>query len=260
MQPISDPGTLNFFPGAKDVFHENLEMHSKYFLPLLSFDASKVDPSLDHPLHFVMPTESFNDCVGELSIEFHTEYCMCNWIGFDVRDGKYSFQADERFFDEKRISVDPGFLKGKFPNFPPYEQKYPIELAKNLAKARENYAIFKQEFLDKKRQEKFENWQDYMHLGSYPEDSNWAYGRKMDLEDVKLDISPEDQVARWGGSAADFDDYVTTNYPLTRDGRRFIYLGAINAHLFNYEFTGWDSILLFYDPVSKVALTTFDYT
>jgi len=260
MKLISDPGLLKFFPDTSDVFQGDLEMHSKYFFPLLTFDASIVDPSIEHPLHFVAPAESPEDGVGGLDNMFHAGYCMNNWIGFDVGRGKYCFQANEQFFHEARIAKDPDFLKGKFPNHPPYEEEYPVSLREGLAEARENYIAFKEAYLAGDQKERFEGWREHMHLGSVPHDANWAHCSMMEVESTNVELSVEDQIARWGGTAEDCRPTVSVNYPLTKDGRRFLYLGSIEATLFDYQFMDWDTILLFYDPVSKVALSTFDCT
>ena len=47
-------------------------------------------------------------------------------------------------------------------------------------------------------------------------------------------------------------------YPLTEDGRRFEYIGSLSGY--SYRENAADGVLLFFDPVEKIALFIFDWT
>ena len=109
------PPYLHPFPTAEDVFSRDVDLHRKHLIPLISIDASFVDPSWSGRLHVVAPKESFDGMVGEYCREFHTETCKDDVLGFRVSpDGKYEFLADFRYFlVERGIRPDsPRFLPG----------------------------------------------------------------------------------------------------------------------------------------------------
>lgn len=72
------------------------------------------------------------------------------------------------------------------------------------------------------------------------------------------EITAEPGCGNWSdGFPLDYDEDDNA-YPLTEDGRRFHFVGWLTAY--SYCDAGADGILLFYDPVEKIALFTFDWT
>ena len=87
------------FPDSKDVFSDNLELHQKHFLPLMTLDASVINPAWPEQLHIVSVKETYDGGVGEHCPAFHNDFCSENVVSFRVDDnGRYSFLTDFRFF------------------------------------------------------------------------------------------------------------------------------------------------------------------
>lgn len=94
LQPFMHP-----FPDAKEVFSDNLELHQKHFLPLITIDASAINPAWPERLHVVSVKETYDGGVGEHCSAFHNDFCTDNVVSFRVdENGRYSFLADFRFF------------------------------------------------------------------------------------------------------------------------------------------------------------------
>src|SRR5262245_53501863 len=87
------------FPAPETVFAGDIARHQRHFLPLMSLDASAIEPSWKGPLHIVSVKETADGAVGEHCREFHNALCLDNQVAFSVdSDGKYTFLGDFRFF------------------------------------------------------------------------------------------------------------------------------------------------------------------
>ena len=130
------PPHLHPFPDAEDVFSRDVDLHRKHLIPLISIDASFVDPSWSGRLHMVAPKEAYDGMVGEYCREFHSETCTDDVLGFRVsKDGKYEFLADFRYFlVERGIKSDsPGFLPGLLDGIVEHYENVEKEFSKTRA-------------------------------------------------------------------------------------------------------------------------------
>jgi NADH:ubiquinone oxidoreductase subunit len=217
------------FPGAEEVFSGRIDAHRKVLQPLLSVDASKVDPAWGGWLHFVMPIEPDDGLIGEDedSEPYHTDYCVTNWVAFEVRDSKYRFLADFRYF---RINSDKIRPENR-----DYLQSDYDEKEASLAETKRVFAATGELRAPMNPAVRVAWLND---LGGETGAANWtAFGLK-----ILAGRNEEGDFVR----------------PCTKDGRAFRYVGSLTG--WNYRPNAPDSILLFYDPETSVAALTFDYT
>jgi hypothetical protein len=216
---ILRPGMVAF-PEAESVFSGNVAAHRAVLQPLLSLDASTIDPAWSGRLHFVTPMEPYDGLLGDNTPTFHSGYCTLNWIGFRVHGSKYEFLGDFRYFE---INADPSdFIRSD------YEEK------------EKSYLESARLFHDEQRLGSPINppisveWFDELGGDAYA--GNWtAFGLNVEFSEVE-----NEQKA----------------HPLTQDGRRFRYVGCLAGY--NYRKNCADRVLLFFDPQEHVAVITFD--
>lgn len=222
------PEGLIPFPDAEAVFGGDIEAHRKVLLPLISIPADWVDKSLTGHLHFVTPIEPYDGLVGDETRQFHSGYCKSNWIAFRVADSKYEFLGDFRYF--KRNSDFEGQHAEANAKF---LADYYAEVEADFAETKANYNS------TGKLQRRRRNPAAWMEsLGGAARAENWtSFSETLELED-----SEQGEVA----------------HPLTTDGRRFRFVGEVRGSSFRKN--GADGVLLFYDPDSRTALLTFEWT
>jgi hypothetical protein len=216
-----DPGMIAF-PDAQFVFARDAAAHRAVLQPLLSIEASMIDPNWNGKLHFVTPFEPYDGLLGSDTKAFHSGYCTENWIAFRVRDSKYEFMGDFRYF---RINAEPSdFLRADYAE----KEKSYLETAK----------LFRVDGRLHPPGNRRISVEWVYDLGGDSEEGNWtAFGLPVERPD---------------------GDEGATAYPLTHDGRRFRYVGCLTG--FSYRKNCADGLLLFYDPKESIAVMTFEWT
>jgi hypothetical protein len=86
------------YPKYEDVFYDDIENHAKYFLPICSVNLKFMFPDRDEWVHFISVKEIYEGRVGENTFDFHTRYTKEDMFGFDIKDGKYKFDASWNYF------------------------------------------------------------------------------------------------------------------------------------------------------------------
>jgi len=241
---------LHPFPDADSVFApaENNQgvtpaQAAHMLLPLLSIDLSAVNPEWDGRIHMLSLLEYGDVCDGyfaEDMEEFHSYYTRPNWIGFHLnKHSRYSLAGDWRCFramsENKAVCEAPEVRKA-------YSEGHQY-FAQNRAFYAQNRAL--PYTLGCEKDDDYFKGREVL--------SQWSAGR----------IMPDS--GNWEGSG-DFPlDWVTTpddreNWlcPITEDGRSFVYIGS--ARGYEYHKGGPGRIVLFYDPVTRIALQTFDWS
>ena len=183
--------SMTGFPEPQDVFAGDVAAHRNVLQPLLSIDASDVDPSWRGKLHFVTPLEPYEGLLGEDSGEYYNDLVNLNWIAFRVRDSKYEFLGDFRYF---AINGEKGeWLSGTY--------------AEKEASYAESRKYFQEtgELRAPINRPKAVSW--FEELGGDAYDGNWcAFGADVEIDD--------------DGSA----------HPLTPDGRRYRFVGSVTGY------------------------------
>ncbi|MBL3687620.1 hypothetical protein D3248_11740 [Leucobacter zeae] len=235
VQPFLKP-----FPATEDVFVAgDLERASRLIDPLVSIDLSAVDPTWSGWIHIVSPIEPLDGYLGEDTEPFHNRHCGLNWIGFRLNESnRYEFLADWRYFlaesDDRAVAGDTGI-----------DEHYASE-RRSFAQVRDAYRehgrLLSMQYADRYGMEYVlqyplafvETWNEG------PGEGNWSGNDALEVVRVPNEEGWDDA------------------YPVTEDGRPFRFIAAVPG--WHYRDSGADSILLFFDPVTRVALVTFDWT
>lgn len=97
------PPYIKMFPETVDVFADRIEEHSNFLFPLFSIELSAINPSWNGKIYMLQFNE---DPYNRNRISAFNNYCKDYMIGFDIKDGKYSFKTDFKFFE-----LSPDWLK-----------------------------------------------------------------------------------------------------------------------------------------------------
>jgi hypothetical protein len=222
------------FPAPSEVFANRVEEHSNFLLPIGTLSLRRLSKQWDGVVHFVMPIEPCcgYGCPGERTDRYHNYLCRPNWIGYRMIGDKCELACDFRFFHKAYYAENPPTND--------ISKHEALELPGHYLKRRQEFERQAQIF----RQD---GWQDSLVrcLGGVSLGGNWAC-------DFPLSAYP-DQFEE-GGNVHNCDRVV----PRTEDGRDFHYIG--NVEMWNYISDTNGILLLFYDPVDRIVLTTIDWT
>ncbi len=219
------------FPQPEDVFAERVAEHAELLLPLATVDLALVDPELEGTVHFILPIEPDEGCVGEGGDAAFNSLCRENWLGYRYSGGRCVVATGFDFFLLPR-------LRGASTRL--------ADLNAHYAETRAGFARQRAEFQERGAlyhpglEPSAENRVALAALGGHAPGGNWT------VTDFPL--------VRTTGGAADR----ASPLPLTEDGRAFRYIGAVDAY--RYALTHDCALLLFFDPETRTALTTFDWS
>lgn len=229
---------LKVYPSDEQVFDEPVARYARHILPLVSIDLSAVNPSWQGWIHLVNTLEPYDGMVGQNTQAFHNYYLRENWIGFHINDqGRYELLGDFRYFYLESSSESlPDLYPAQRRNLEEHYAKQHAGFAEAKTRFAQQGAFFSQSLirynpdLDLSKQSPSVILEQ---LGGGVGAGNWADG-------FPLDESNEDDVR-----------------PLTPEGVPFHFIASVSG--WDYCPSGADSILLFYEPNSKIALLTFDW-
>lgn len=227
------------FPEPSAVFVADQQGLARHLHPLLSIDASMVNPEWSGQLHLLSPLEPYEGLVGELTEdwELHSELLKTNWIGFKLEDGRYRLCGDPRYFflDEGNTQLHEGR--------PDLQQELLQHYAEQQAAFEANRQFYR----------------EHGHLartdwGSDPVEFIDTLGGELDgranwVETVEF---PMDVVE------VDDDSGDSSVWPLSPAGRRFHHVLSVPG--WHYRSAGADRIVMFYEPVDGLVLFTFDWS
>ena len=230
------------FPDPGDVFVSEQIGLAEYMHPLVSIDLAIVNPEWSGFVHIVSPIEPAEGLIGDGTERFHNEYLNENCIVFKVENGKYSFMGDKRYFlkawDRSQVPSD------QIARYNELSEHYDVEersYRHGLSLYRKTGNVHR---LDADGNFVFGNREPeplLEKLGGYAEIYNFHVG--IDIE------------AEYGRNPTGHGDYVV---PYSKAGRPYRHVASVPGYF--YRNRGADSIVLFYEPVEKLALTTFDWT
>ncbi len=233
---------LTIFPDAKDVFAEPVEKYAELINPYLSIDLSTVNPAWKGKIHLVSPVEPIDGMIGELTSNAHNDYLKMNWIAFKLNsDDRYELLGDFNYFARENSSV-----KKSNKNLQAELETHYADNKTGFAEARAKYAKYGALYGDqgKTLAEKQALWTEpynYLdQLGGGACDSNWCSY----CDDIDMNMDDEEDV-----------------YPISPSGNRFYFIACVPGyHYITKGYSEPDSIVLFYEPIERIAWITFDYT
>jgi len=244
------------FPEPEVVFAGDVARHAEFLLPLASVDLSHLSRDWSGWLHFVTPIEPEEGMVGSEAGPYYNYLCRENWVGYHIRDGKYEFATDFRYFqksrqDEQQPAAEGAPDKARLSLAVHYEDMkggYNVQKANFHERGCLHHAWAKRGFFGYKNSDRVQLVKD---LGGVSREANWS----------NLDNFPLSSPGNWVDEEGTDWRLVC---PLTEDGRLFTYIGMVSVNEYvrpNPDFRGMDADLhLFYDPVGRIALTTFDFS
>jgi hypothetical protein len=242
---------LTVFPDAKDVFAEPVEKYATLLNPFISIDLSAVNPAWAGKIHLVSPVEPVEGFIGQYTQDFHNDFLKTNWIAFKLNaDNKYELMGDFNYFEHEN-----NHLKELHKEFQKEFDEHYAKNQKGFAEAKENYAKYGALY-DKYGGETLAEKQAYYdepsnlldQLGGNTGWANWT----VDCEDFGVKLNAEYYL-----------QYTDTDavYPIGPNGNRFYFIASVPAwHYITNGHGGADAIVLFYEPIERIAWLTFDYT
>lgn len=221
-------------PLPEDVFVEDQPWLSNYLMPLISIDLGILRTDLVGTIvHLLNPTEPADGIIGEQTTDFHNEFCGENWLAFRLTpDNKYSFLGNEAYFlssSQHKDIVDDYFkehIKSVQENYQKVKTKYKEK--GQLLPWQENNP---QNFLDRLGGE--------IWYGNWTDSSSIPSAFEMNIDESAHNL-PNDGIS------------------ITFKDKEFMYVGEVSGYSYCGE--GADSILLFYEPESRIVLFTYDWT
>lgn len=231
------------FPPAEEVFSEDVTRHARFLLPIASLDLAKVAPELSGVVHFIQPVEPYDGVVGEGGDDYFDHLCRENWVGFQYDGNKCRLACDFRFFELARLESLPSRSQRQTELLDRYLHHY--------EDVHFGYEQARQHFLT--------------HGALHPREEAPPFSEADRLELLKsLGGQSEQYSCNW----AAVDDMPLTRHsdyhsvPRTADGRDFIFAGELSTphYVWSRNYALGCELLLFYDPVSRVSLSTFDWS
>ena len=229
MQPKS---LLRPFPAAETVFAEPVARYARHLNPLVSIDLSTVDPALSGWIHLVSPIEPCEGYPGNGGKEAWGPYLQPNWIGFRLTpEHRYELLGDFRFFEIE--NADESEL----------DDSIPYSIAELYKEQHASFAAHKAVF---------------EHTGQICQLFKGSKPVPVEALSQLGGVAPVCNMV-WSdvpGAAFTYSDDDAA--PRTWDGRLYRFIASVPG--WRYRDAGADDILLYYDPVERIALQTFVYT
>jgi len=223
VQPIAG---LRLYPDPADVFVPDQPELATHLHPLVSIDLSLIDDDWRGWIHLVSPLEPHEVTLGYATTDYHSPLQIENWLGFAMEGDRYRLTGDLRYFARATTAAE---LPDRWPRFRE-------ELEAHCEAEEISYRARRDAF----RQGDFSPHMMIIdQLGGQPTEGNWYY--------------------RSGGAYAfpvQHDD--AGIWPISPGGNRFWFVAEVPGWI--YRRSGADSILLFFEPVERLALLTFDWS
>lgn len=230
------PG-LRVYPDPADVFVLDQPELAWHLHPLFSIDLSLVDDDWDGWIHLVSPLEPHEVTLGYATKAYHSPLQVENWLGFAMDGDRYRLTGDVRYFARATTPTELPDPDG----WPRFRE----ELDAHCVAAELSYQEHRDVYRSSGELTRLTDVGDRRGpvaivdcLGGPAQENNWYYR---------------------GGSAYPFpveydDDDI---WPLSPRGNRFWFVAEVPG--WHYRRDGADGILLFFEPVERLALLTFDW-
>ncbi|MDR7148992.1 hypothetical protein J2W49_000941 [Hydrogenophaga palleronii] len=270
------------FPDPADVFAGDVERSFRHLLPLVSIDLAQVNPQWSGWIHLVNPCEPAEGMIGDRTVRYHNAYLQTNWLAFklDAND-RYELLGDWRYFYlenpelnrpdrrfqrereqglkamqklfasmDKKLHGFSNAVEREREVFPTHESAY-AQVQAHYAEQHEAYAMAKRRFLAHGK---------LLSVNQFPRE-NANFDREPSsnfLEQLGGPAAGGNWAETDGGIRLMADDEWNDVYPVGPTGNRFHFVAQVPG--WHYCKAGADSIILFFEPVERIALITFDWT
>lgn len=236
------------FPDSQDVFDRDVKAHFEYLIPVATVALEKISSDWIGDIHFIMPVEPVGGYgyLGEESLPYHNYLCRSNWLGYRLQNNKCELACDFKFFHKAYYEIHPPENDHQKKEAKLLDSHYK-SIREYFANCKDRFEVHGRLVSDPTRWNSAEQIPDEIcgtlvrKLGGISFDSNWCvsgfpvsrYPVQHEGEDLQCVL------------------------PKTEDGRDFVFIGEIE--LWEYQEYSNGALLLFYDPVQNIALTTIDW-
>ncbi|MFD7286813.1 hypothetical protein [Streptomyces sp. NPDC059863] len=236
-EDVITPGTgLRVYPETKDVFVAEQVDLARHLHPLISIDLAQVDPAWHGWIHLVSPLEPAEGYLGDHTRNFHSALQTPNWVGFALEDDRYRLLGDVRYFAR---ATTPEEVPEPWPGFRAALDEHCESQERSYRTHRDAFRRDGRLFMRDDDGAPVYGATDGValldQLGGYADQGNWA---DPDLFRLEFD---EDRA-----------------WPVSPAGNPFAFVAAVPG--WHYRRSGADWILLFFEPVERLALLTFDWS
>ncbi|MFB7665357.1 hypothetical protein ACFC1R_15635 [Kitasatospora sp. NPDC056138] len=237
-EDVMTAGTgLRVYPEPADVFVADQVELAAHLHPLISIDLAAVDPAWHGRIHLVSPLEPADGYLGDHTEAFHLPLQRTNWLGFSIEDDRYRLLGDRRYFAR---ATTPEELPDPWPGFR-------AELDEHCEAEERSYLAHRDAFR-----------REGVLLMRHDDGSPRSGGPDAMalLEQLGGDADPHGNWVRPELFPVEYDD--DSAWPVSPAGNPFRFVASVPG--WHYRRTGADSILLFFEPVERIALLTFDWS
>lgn len=230
------------FPDPAEVFAVDQPWLARLLHPLVSIELSAIDPDWRGRVHLLSPIEPLDGLLGENTVEYHDAHACQNWISFQVEsDGHYRFLGDRRFFEFEAENAASASHPDRVGGLSLAYAEADAEFAASRARWDRLGRLVWGSPDDPARQR--EGWGTNIAvleaLGGEPEEGNWT------AFDPPVGMSLDR-----GAPGAPT--------PRLADGSPFVFVASTAGYPWREQ--GADAIMLFFEPNTRTALLTFDWT
>ena len=226
---------LQVFPKAEDIFVKEQPWLKNHFLPLMSIDLAEINPDwAGQKVYMLCPFEGNQSCIGGKTTEYHNEYTAPNWLAFRLtEDNKFEFLGEEGYFERTAIH-DWNFDSEEEREF----QKNNLKIEKKEGLFQINYINYDGKLFNIKLFNNLDNniaylnWSKKIDKNTCPRNFHMEKEKKGKTDEMKINISYK--------------------------GNPFYFITSMVSH--NFCGDNVDTIIMFYEPVSRIVLYTFDYS
>ncbi|MDO4430694.1 MAG: hypothetical protein Q4B95_05275 [Lonepinella koalarum] len=236
---------LTAFPEAESIFVKEQAWLKEHLLPLISIDLGELNSHWQGTkVHLLNPIEPYEGYIGEQTSEYHNEFTAMNWLAFRLNEqNQYEFLGNE----------------GYFLRSPLHEQSWDEDEQEHFAEMVEIYneskaQVAKDGYLIFPRSEPFKgkpnitNFLDRLGGGTWY--GNWT-------ESAEMPSAFEMKLPPVGTTYDEMEQMLNSGIEISYNGNPFYFIADVSGY--NYC-DGADAIILFYEPVSRIVLFTFDWS
>ena len=226
---------LQAFPKAEDIFVKEQPWLKNHFLPLMSIDLAEINPDwAGQKVYMICPFEPYDGYIGNNTTEYHNEYTAPNWLAFRLTDdNKFEFLGEEGYFEQTAIH------QWNFDSEEEREsQKNNLNIEKKEGLFQINYINYDGKLFNIKLFNNLDNniaylnWSKKIDKNTCPRNFHMEKEKKGKTDEMKINISYK--------------------------GNPFYFITSMVSH--NFCGDNVDTIIMFYEPVSRIVLYTFDYS
>ena len=220
---------LQVFPKAEDIFVKEQPWLKNHFLPLMSIDLAEINPDWAGQKVYMLFLQFY---IVKNENRYNNEYTTPNWFAFRLTDdNKFEFLGKEGYFEQTAIHQW---------NFDSEEER---EFQKNNLKIEKKEGLFQINYInyDGKlfhiklvnnldNNIAYLNWSEKIDENTCPRNFHMEKEKKGETDKMKINISYK--------------------------GNPFYFITSMASH--NFCGDNVDTIIMFYEPVSRIVLFSFD--